>query len=229
MIALEDCGDAGSYGNGYIEKKIDIVKNCINISDLLILGDKQLENNDLDGAEKTCLEAKKNSNDAYLKDERQEAINKLKEIYDKKAETKAADDAAKAAAKVAEEQAKKESEDKLSKAIDNRKTGDDKYIAGDYVSARMYYTLALQGFQEANMLSMVEEMQEKIVLMDEKINETADLKAEADRYLEEANTRLAGGDKDGAKVLYQLAKEKYNDLGFTTEASSVDSKISALG
>ena len=79
------------------------------------------------------------------------------------------------------------------------------------------------------MLSMVEEMQEKIVLMDEKINETADLKAEADRYLEEANTRLAGGDKDGAKVLYQLAKEKYNDLGFTTEASSVDSKISALG
>ena len=37
MIALEDCRDAGSYGNGYIEKKIDIVKNCINISDLLIL------------------------------------------------------------------------------------------------------------------------------------------------------------------------------------------------
>ena len=229
MMALEDCGDAGSYGNGYIEKKIDVVKNCINVSDLLVLGDKQLEDNDLDGAEKTYLEAKKDSNDAYLKDERQEALDKLKDIYDKKAQDKAANDAAQAQAQAAADQAKKDSEDKLSKAIDNRKTGDDKYVSADYVSARMYYTLALQGFQEAGVSSMVEEMQEKIVLMDKKINETADAKAEADRYLEEANTRLASGDKDSAKVLYTLAKEKYTALGLSNDASSIDSKISALG
>ena len=72
-------------------------------------------------------------------------------------------------------------------------------------------------------------MQEKIVLMDKKITETADLKAEADRYLEEANTRLASGDKESAKVLYMLAKEKYTNLGLTKEASEVDKKMSALG
>lgn len=229
MMALEESGDVGSISRAYIEKKIEIVKNCINVSDMLVLADKQMENNDLDGAEKTYLDAKKASNDSYLKDERQEALTKLQEISDKKAQGKADEEAKAAEDKKAKEEEKAKADEGLSKAIDSRKNGDDKYVAGDYVSARMYYTLAQQGFKEAKEMGFVEEMQEKIVLMDKKITETADLKAEADRYLEEANTRLASGDKESAKVLYMLAKEKYTNLGLTKEASEVDKKMSALG
>lgn len=229
LAALEDSGDVGSISKEYIEKKIEIVKNCINVSDYLVLADKQMENNDLDGAEKTYLEAKRLANNSYLKDERQEIMNKLQEISDKKAQNKADDDKKAEEDKKAKEEEKAKADEGLAKAIDQRKNGDDKYVAGDYVSARMYYTLAQQGFREANEISFVEEMQQKIVLMDKKINETADLRGEADRYLEEANTRLASGDKESAKVLYTLAKEKYTALGLSKEAEDVDSKIKQLG
>ena len=43
ILALEKTGDAEKIASGYILKKIDIVKNCINVTDLLTLADKQVE------------------------------------------------------------------------------------------------------------------------------------------------------------------------------------------
>ena len=43
---------------------------------------------------------------------------------------------------------KKAADEKLSKAIDLRKNGDLSYTKGDYVSAKMYYELAKEAFED---------------------------------------------------------------------------------
>lgn len=253
ILALEKAGDAGSVGREYIFKKINIVKNCITVADLLALGDKHLEGGDAAAAEANYLEAKKLALDYYLKDEKKEAMDKLQKIYDQKAadadkekadkdkaaaDKKQAEDAASKAkedskkqeeenAKNAKEE-KKAAEELQNKAIDLRKNGDLKYVAGDYVSAKMYYALAKEAFENINSHSLANELQEKITLMDKKINDVSDKKREADQYSQEANKRYVSGDANSAKVLYLLAKDIYNQLGMADEASKVDEKLAIV-
>lgn len=253
ILALEKAGDAGSVGREYIFKKINIVKNCITVADLLALGDKHLEGGDAAAAEANYLEAKKLALDYYLKDEKKEAMDKLQKIYDQKAadadKEKADKDKAAADKKQAEDAANKTKEDSKkqeeenaknakeekkaaeelqNKAIDLRKNGDLKYVAGDYVSAKMYYALAKEAFESINSHSLANELQEKITLMDKKINDVSDKKREADQYSQEANKRYVSGDANSSKVLYLLAKDIYNQLGMADEASKVDEKLAIV-
>lgn len=246
ILALEKAGDAEDIGRDYILKKIDIVKNCITVSDLLTLADKQVEDGLLAEAEANYLEAKRLSLDYYLKDEKKDAMDKLQKIYDQKAadgkEKKAEEDKAVADKKQADddskkleeeaskkaEEDKKAAEEKQNKAIDLRTNGDLKYTAGDYVSAKMYYTLAKESFEEIKANSLADELEEKIVLMDKKISETSDKKSEADKYMAEADKKYAAGDNTSAKVLYLLAKDAYSSLGDTDNVTKVTEKITAI-
>ena len=112
--------------------------------------------------------------------------------------------------------------------MDLRKNGDLKYTAGDYVSAKMYYALAKEAFEEINDNSLADELEEKIALMDKKITEVADKKGEADKYVEEADKKYSAGDTASAKVLYLLAKDAYSSLGDTDNVSKVTEKIAAI-
>ncbi len=246
ISALEKDGDVEDIGRDYILKKIDIAKEYIKVSDLLTLGDKQLNDGDLDGALKSYSDAKDLALNYYLKDEKKEAMDKIQKIYDQKAadakqkkadddkaaaDKKQADDDSKKAADDAAKKAaddKKAAEDKESKAIDLRKNGDLKYTAGDYVSAKMYYELAKQAFEDANDTSLADELVDKIALMDKKISETSDKKSEADKYAQAADAKYAAGDNSSAKVLYLLAKDAYNSLGDADNVAKVTEKIAAI-
>lgn len=253
-LALEKAGESKGLGRSYILNKIETVKNCLTVADLLTLGDEQFEAGDLGAAEENYKEAKRLAIDSYLKDERKEAMEKLEKIYSKNAddakaqkadEDKAADEQKQAedeqkkadedAKKKEEENAKQEAEDKKAaqeaqnKAIDLRKNGDMSYVSGDYVSAKMYYALAKEAFEEIGSNSLANELEEKINLMDRKITDTADQKEEADRYLEEANKKYLAGDYNSAKVLYLLSKDIYVKLGFTDDSAKIDEKLKAIG
>ncbi|MGN0145068.1 MAG: PP2C family protein-serine/threonine phosphatase [Clostridium sp.] len=254
VSALEESSDLDNIGREYINSKIDIAKNCITVADLLSLADEQLEAGDDKAAEANCLEAKKLALNSYLKDEKKEAMDKLQKIYDDRAKAaddekaaadkeaadqKAADDEAKKAEEDAkkkeEEDAKKAEEDKKaaqelqSKAIDLRKNGDLNYVSGDYVSAKMYYALAKEAFEEIGSTSLADELEEKIQLMDRKIENVADEKEEADSFLEEANTKYLSGDYNSAKVLYLLSKDIYEKLGLNDDCAKIDEKLKAIG
>lgn len=254
ISALEKSSDADNKGKEYINTKLDITKNCITVADLLALADEQLEAGDDKAAEANCFEAKKLALNSYLKDEKKEAMDKLQKIYDDRAKAaddakaaadkeaadqKAADDEAKKAEEDArkqeEEDAKKAEEDKKaaeelqSKAIDLRKNGDLNYISGDYVSAKMYYALAKEAFEEIGSTSLADELEEKVQLMDRKIEDVADEKEEADKYLEEANTKYLSGDYNSAKVLYLLSKDIYDKLGLSDDSAKIDEKLKAIG
>jgi len=246
VLALERSGDAEDIGRDYILKKMDMVKNCIKVADLLTLGDKQLDAGQIDDALVNYMAAKDLALDSYLKDEKKEAMEKIQKIYDQKAadakQKKADDDKAAADKKQADDDSKKQQDDatkkaeedkkaaeeKLNKAIDLRKNGDLSYTKGDYVSAKMYYALAKEGFEEINSHSLADELEEKIALMDKKINEVADKKGEADKYVQEADKRYSAGDTASAKVLYLLAKDVYSSLGDTDNVAKVTGKITAI-
>jgi len=246
VLALEKAGDAEDIGRDYILKKLEIVKKCIKVSDLLTLADKQLDGGQIDDALANYLEAKDLAVEYYLKDEKKEAMDKIQKIYDQKAadakqkkddENKASEEKKKSdedSKKKEEEDKKKAEEDKkaaeekLNKAIDLRKNGDLSYTKGDYVSAKMYYALAKEAFEEINSHSLADELIEKIALMDKKINEVSDKKSEADKYMGEANKRYASGDNSSAKVLYLLAKDIYSSLGYNDEVSKITEKLSAI-
>ena len=181
-----------------------------------------------------------------LYDEKKTAMEKLQKIYDDRAKAnekadadkkKADEDAKKAqeeAAKQEEANEKKAEDDKKahdeqqSKAIDLRKNGDEQYVVGDYVSAKMYYAMAKESFEEIGDTTLADELEQKIVLMDKKITATADKKEEADKYLNEADTRYLSGEYDTAKVLYLLAKNTYDDIGMTEESAKADEKLKVL-
>lgn len=246
VLALEKAGDAENIERSYVLKKMDLAKQAIKIADLLTLGDKQVENADLDGALGNYLQAKDLAIDANLKDEKKEAMDKIQKIYDQKGadakQKKADDDKAAADAKQAADDQKKQQDDAAkkaeddkkaakdseAKAIDLRKNGDLKYTAGDYVSAKMYYALAKEAFEQANDNSLADELVEKIALMDKKINETSDKKSEADKYKAEADKKYSAGDTSSAKVLYLLAKDVYSSLGDADDVTKVTEKIAAI-
>ncbi|AOR23473.1 PP2C family protein-serine/threonine phosphatase [Clostridium taeniosporum] len=242
LLAMEKGEDTDDKARDYISKKIDITKTCISVADLLELADSQLEAGKVAEAEENYLEAKRLASNYYLKDEKKEAIDKLKEIYEqqgKEAEAKKQEEEkAKAEEEKAkeeeeknkekEEEAKKEEDELQGKAIDLRKNGDTQYIEGDYVGAKMYYTLAKEAFEKINSNSLANALEKKIVLMDKKIEEQSQTKAEGDIYLNEANERYTKGDITSAKVLYTLARDAYSQVGLTEEIKSIDEKLKVL-
>ena len=235
LLALEKGEDIDDIAKSYILKKIDIAKTCISVSDLLELADTQLEAGKVSEAEANYLEVKKLANNYYLKDEKKEAIDKLKEIYDTRGEEAAAKKEEEKQAKEDEEKAKdeekelqKEQEDALNEAIDLRKKGDENYISGDYVNAKMYYALAKESFKKNEYYSLANELDQKMALIDKRIEGQADLKNEADEYLKEANARIVKDDKESAKVLYLLSKDIYTQLGLDEEVKLIDEMLQGI-
>lgn len=246
ISVLEKSGDAENLARDYVLKKIDIAKKCIKVSDLLTLADKQFDGGQFDDALKNYGEAKDLAVDYYLKDEKKEAMDKIQKIYDQKAadakdkkdqadkdaaDKKQADEDSKKqqedAAKKADED-KKAAEEKQKKAMDLRKNGDLSYTQGDYVSAKMYYALAKEAFEEINSHSLADELEKKIALMDTKIGEVANTKETADKYLEEANKRFLSEDYTSAKVLYLMAKDIYTSLGDNDSLSKLNEKMAVV-
>jgi len=235
LLALEKGEDSDDIAKSYILKKIDIAKTCISVADLLELADTQLEAGKTAEAEANYLEAKRLANNYYLKDEKKEAIDKLKEIYDTEGEEAEAKKEEEKQAKEDEEKAKdeekekeKEQEDALNEAIDLRKKGDESYISGDYVNAKMYYALAKESFQKNEYYSLANELDQKMSLIDKRIEGQANLKNEADSYLEQANARIVKDDKEAAKVLYLLSKDIYTQLGLTEEVKLIDEMLQGI-
>ena len=114
-LALEKAGDSEDAARDYILNKIDTAKQCIKISDLLTLADKQFDDGDLDGALQNYLDAKDLALDSNLKDEKKEAMDKIQKIYDQKAadakQQKADADKAAADQKQADDDAAKHAEE----------------------------------------------------------------------------------------------------------------------
>ena len=92
----------------------------------------------------------------------------------------------------------------------------------------MYYALAKESFKKNEYYSLANELDQKMAVIDKRIEGQADLKNEADEYLKEANARIVKDDKESAKVLYILSKDIYTQLGLDEEVKLIDEMLQGI-
>ncbi|MBU3157499.1 SpoIIE family protein phosphatase [Clostridium estertheticum] len=228
MIALGQSHDIDNSGTKYILEKIEIARNSIKVTDFLTLGDKNMDLGNIKDAESYYKQAKDLAIDFYMKDEKKEAMDKLDKLYAKKAVVQDKAAVAQAATQKKDADQKKDDATTETKAIENIKNGDLSYSTGDYVSAKMYYIMAKEMYDQIKSVSYSKELAQKIYLMDQKITELATQRAKADKYVKDGDQKYISGDLSTAKVLYLLAKNIYDKEGIEAEAKSVQAKITII-
>lgn len=228
LLALDKSNNIDNIAEKYVLEKLETTRNSIKVMDLMNLGDKNLELGNIADAEVSYKQAKNLATDYYLNDERKEAMGKLEKIYAQKADAEKEAKENTEKEKKAEEDKKKEALQTEDKAVEHIKKGDISYSAGDYISAKMYYIMAKQMYKEVGSTEVIaKDLESKIQLMDKKISEASNKRAKADRYEKDGDERYIKGEYSSAKVLYQLAKDIYENEGLTEEAKKVQGKLEA--
>ncbi|MHC1686026.1 MAG: PP2C family serine/threonine-protein phosphatase [Clostridiaceae bacterium] len=239
LEALDQTDDTDNIAKGYIEEKLYIARNSINVTDLLSAGNKSEEAGNTDEALKNYALARDLAASLYMQDEKKEAQDKIDKINEAKnadaKDAKEAADKAKADSQAAEEKQKTEAEKKAkekadteAKAAEYAKQGDLSYVSGDYVNAKMYYVMAKQLYEQIGKYSFSSYLEERIRLMDKKIGESESKKSQADRYARAGDEKYIAKDYASAKILYQLAKEIYQKENLTDDVKKMDEKLALV-
>ena len=208
---------ADNVNEEYVDKKLEETKDYLNVYDYINLGDKLKETGDYEGAEKKYLEAKNIASNIYFDKGKEKAIQSLEKLYEDWGKAK--------------EETDKEQKDKAEKeitALEIVKQGDESFRNGDYEGARLYYTNAIEKYNEMEDLAQVEVLNNKLISIDEKI-------AENNKKIEiaEEHERLAidlKADKNliDAKKQYLFAKKIYTELKKDDKVKEIDSLIELL-
>ena len=217
MNAKDRARYADNVNEEYVDKKLEETKDYLNVYDYINLGDKLKETGDYEGAEKKYLEAKNIASNIYFDKGKEKAIQSLEKLYEDWGKAK--------------EETDKEQKDKAEKeitALEIVKQGDESFRNGDYEGARLYYTNAIEKYNEMEDLAQVEVLNNKLISIDEKI-------AENNKKIEiaEGHERLAidlKADKNliDAKKQYLFAKKIYTELKKDDKVKEIDSLIELL-
>lgn len=233
--ALHMTYDADRIGEKYIEERLKVINTYININDLLALGDTMVEGEDLQEAEKVFKEAKEKSGEIYFSEGRKEALNRLKDIHEKMAEEKKNEKEAAVEAeekdkekKAKKEEAEEKKNDAMIKSIEQEKKGDLSYETLNYDDAKMYYSIAKELYFEAGLFDRVQAVEEKLLLVEKKIINNEKEGSKGELYEEEAEKRFKENDLFNSKMLYVLARDKYEEIGDTDKVIKVNEKLDII-
>lgn len=221
--ALDISRYADNLGESYINKQIMQCENYLSVSDLIALGDKALEENDFDKAEKNYFEAKKMALKAHDLNENQQAKEALEKLYEQKKQMQ-------------DEQDKKDKQ-KLSEDISDLITqGDNLQQGGDYVGAEAKYMeakeLAAKNYdadskkEALSALEKLDEVKAKAQAQRQKnIDEQSDKYMTAALVLARGDDAFSAGDYTNANAYYSTALEQYTALGDSSMCQSISLKL----
>ena len=190
----------------YIQRRLDIIKNRMNMDEYMKLGDSSFQAGNLDEAEGLYSKAIERASELHDSGTREKAYASLEKIYDKRAQLrKAASDELDAKKQVA-----------LSDAL---KQGDDLLAAGDLDGARKAYLDARNlsddpavRMQTSQALGKVSEAQDKKASDERTTAETKKKQQEEAAQVEKnGDTAFDDGDFLAAQMYYMRAIEIYND------------------
>lgn len=226
QTAKERSRYADNLAAKYIERRLGSAEDNLTVSDLIGLGDKLLEKEELDKAEARYIEAKDLAAKLHSAEGKQQAKDALEKVYAAKEKKKAED----------EKKDKKKLADDLSDLItmgDNLSKGGDfaaaeeKYLAARNLAAAKYDA---DGKKEA--LAALE----KLHADKGKAAEAA--QKEAEKHIAEnaaaaeihakGDIAFAAGDYSGAAVYYNTALEKYTVLADTAAISILSGKLQTV-
>lgn len=221
--ALDISRYADNLGESYINKQIMQCENYLSVSDLIALGDKALEENDFDKAEKNYFEAKKMALKAHDLNGNQQAKEALEKLYEQKKQMQ-------------DEQDKKDKQ-KLSEDISDLITqGDNLQQGGDYVGAEAKYMeakeLAAKNYdadskkEALSALEKLDEVKAKAQAQRQKnIDEQSDKYMTAALLLARGDDAFSAGDYTNANAYYNTALEQYTALGDSSMCQSISLKL----
>lgn len=221
--ALDISRYADNLGESYINKQIMQCENYLSVSDLIALGDKALEENDFDKAEKNYFEAKKMALKAHDLNGNQQAKEALEKLYEQKKQMQ-------------DEQNKKDKQ-KLSEDISDLITqGDNLQQGGDYVGAEAKYMeakeLAAKNYdadskkEALSALEKLDEVKAKAQAQRQKnIDEQSDKYMTAALVLARGDDAFSAGDYTNANAYYNTALEQYTALGDSSMCQSISLKL----
>ncbi len=167
-------------------------------------------------AEKTAEEEKVKAEEKAKKQEEEEKAKAEEAAVKAQAEDEAQ--------KAAEEAAAKLLETKLT-ALEIEKQGNASYKEGNLEDAAMYYLMAQDMYQEVGMTNKVDDLYERVKIIDKILAEDTSNLSKAKLYLEEANEKAANKFYQDAKMLYILSKDIYLESGDEETAKTIDEKI----
>lgn len=205
--------NADNVAIDYIDKKLSNTKGFIEVHELLALGDSLLEQNQLVKAEEKYLEARKLAASIFYVSGRQQAMDNLKQVYEQQS-------------LVQEELNRKV--DLEAAAIALIKKGDESFADNDYDSAEMYYLMAKDKFESADIKDKSASIQEKIDLSVKKIADVSEKLSQATSYMEQANNYYVLNEIQKARETYILARDIYTELNYTKGLKEVESKLALL-
>lgn len=208
MRAMDRARYADHIGADYIEGKLDKISEILSVEIAIQLGDELLEQGDYEGAEIKYLLAKDIALAIRDSEGKQNAIEALEKLYEKKAEAESKQ----------KEEAEAQAKEEVS-AAQMLAEGDRAALEEDYVSAKVYYTMAAAKYEELKDNESKELVQEKLAAIEEKLTEQEKLAAEREElkkqamaYENQGSACRQSGDLWGAKSNYLSAKSIYQQL-----------------
>lgn len=201
LEASKQAAYVDNLGLDYIKDKLELTAGYLSVYDLIRLGDSLTQNLQYDRAEEKYLEAKAQALRLYFDSGRSAAIEALEKLYEEQ----------KALAE-AEEEARQEQLATEEAGVSFIAQGDVAFAQGDYGSALVYYTSAMQKYDQLGEEVQKEALQAKLDATAQKMAEQDKLAAEAEGYLNQAAEAMAAGDYSNARKYYLLARDVYATL-----------------
>ncbi len=198
----------------YIADKLEVTKKYINVFDMLSLGDQLADQGNYALAEEKYLEARMLATKNYDLDGREKANNALDDLYSKMEKE----------AEQEKEAGKERTQNEIA-AADFIIQGDNALKEGDIVGARLYYTMAKEKYSELGNEKIVDSIDKKLALAEERQRENEERLARANQYIEEGEHLLTQKKYADAKKQYLLAREIYADVKEESKLEKTQTKI----
>lgn len=205
---------ADLYAASYVLERLELTSNYISIFDLISLGDTLALNTQYTEAEVKYLEAKVLAGKIYYDSGRQNAMNALENLYElQKSEME-------------EMQGQAVALVELQTSVANFVAqGDTAFTSGDFESALVFYTSAIQKYGELGDEMNLALAEEKLKMTKEKQLEAIEQRETAENYISLGDSEKNIGNYNNTRKFYLLAKDVYSNLGDSTKVTEVQTKI----
>lgn len=217
LNALDRARYADQVAESYMERRLEKIADYFSVTDYIALGDTLTEQQSFAQAEQKYLQAKKIATESHYTEGREAAMTALDELYEKWA--------------AAEEEQRQEAETqagKVTAAAELVASGDNACVEGDFVGARVYYTMALTKYQELNDIASEAFVRTKLDTVEQKIQEQQDKRDKAEGFEKQAAQAQSVGDYWTAKAQYLQAKSLYLELGSDADVERVSNAVAKI-
>lgn len=218
LSAMERSRYADNIGTEYMTEKMDNISTYLSIEDDIALGDRLAELGNYEAAEEKYLQAKKTALKIHDPDGKQEAMDALEKLYDKK----------EAVRMETQEEAESQAREEVA-AAEMVAEGDRASLEKDYVGAKVYYTMAAAKYAEMSDKQGQKAAEDKLAAIEDKLKEQEEKKNAAQEYEAQAMIAMQNGDMQGAKSQYMLARTVYQEIGSNEDMQRVQNTLSDMG